>query len=76
MDYVLERRFEEEALTKPPKLVDGYDIMECFSLKPGPRIGEMLEAVREAQVGGEVSTKEEALAYLERFPAPSLSGDE
>lgn len=76
VDYVLERRFEEETLTKPPKLVDGYDIMECFSLKPGPRIGEMLEAVREAQAGGEVSTKEEALAYLERFPAPSLSGDE
>ena len=76
VSYVLGRRFEEETLTRPPKLVDGYDIMECFSLKPGPRIGEMLEVVREAQAGGEVSTREEALAYLERLPASSLSGDE
>ncbi len=29
-----------------------------------------------AQAGGEVSTREEALAYLERLPASSLSGDE
>lgn len=74
--YVLERRFAEEAPAVPPKIVDGYDIMECFGLNPGPRIGELLEAVGEAQAGGEVSTREEALAYLERLLSSSFPGNE
>jgi hypothetical protein len=37
--------------------------METFSLKPGPRVGRLLEALREAQAAGEVTTKEEALAW-------------
>ncbi len=74
--YVLERRFAEEAPAVPPKIVDGYDIMECFGLNPGPRIGELLGAVSEAQAGGEVSTREEALAYLERLLASSFPGNE
>ncbi|MXY45897.1 MAG: HD domain-containing protein [Chloroflexi bacterium] len=53
-----------------PKLVSGYDIMDKFTLEPGPRIGVLLEGVREAQASGEVSSKEQALelvrASLER----------
>jgi hypothetical protein len=36
--------------------------MDAFSLKPGPRVGQLLEALREAQAAGEVTTREEALA--------------
>jgi hypothetical protein len=39
--------------------------MEEFGLEEGPRIGELLEAVREAQVEGEVRTREDALALVE-----------
>ena len=46
----------------PPPLVDGNDLQREFGLQPGPRIGELLEAVREAQVSGEVRTRDEALA--------------
>lgn len=56
-----EKPFESIA---PPALINGDDLMRAFSLPPGPRIGELLEAVREAQAVGEVSTREEALAFV------------
>jgi putative nucleotidyltransferase with HDIG domain len=48
----------------PPPLVDGHDLLREFELQPGPLVGELLEAVREAQVSGEVRTREEALALV------------
>ena len=42
-------------------LIDGHDVMSEFSLGPGPIIGEVLEAVREAQSAGEIVTRQEAL---------------
>jgi tRNA nucleotidyltransferase/poly(A) polymerase len=59
-DYY-ERRQE---VISPPKLISGNDLMDEFGLEEGPRIGELLEAVREAQVEDEVRTKEEALALV------------
>jgi tRNA nucleotidyltransferase/poly(A) polymerase len=47
---------------EPPALIDGHDLLAAFDLEPGPLIGELLEAVREAQVEGEVDSREEALA--------------
>ena len=63
-EYVLARHFEEESLMVSPKLIDGHDLIDSFGLSPGPKIGEVLEAVREAQVAGEVTAREEALAYV------------
>jgi len=64
VEYVLTQHFEQEKLVVPPKLVDGHDIINIFGLSPGPKIGQLLEAVREAQASGEVTTKEEALAFI------------
>jgi len=64
VDYVLTQRLQEESPTTPPKLISGHDLLSVFSLSPGPRIGKLLESVREAQAAGEVSTREEALAYI------------
>lgn len=50
----------------PPPLVDGNDLLREFGLQPGPLIGRLLEQVREAQVSGEVCTREEALALVRR----------
>ena len=66
VDYVLTKRFQEESVVKPPRLLSGHDLIRLFDLSPGPRIGELLEAVREAQASGEISTRDEALAYLGR----------
>ncbi len=64
VDYVLEQHFKEVSALAPPKLTDGHDLINIFSMNPGPKIGIFLEAVREAQASGEVTTKEEALAYI------------
>jgi tRNA nucleotidyltransferase/poly(A) polymerase len=48
----------------PPELLNGHDLMHEFGLQPGPQIGELLEAVREAQVSGQVRTRDEALALV------------
>ena len=64
VDYVLSQHFEQEKLVVPPKLVDGHDIINIFGLHPGPKIGKLLEAIREAQASGEIASREEALAYI------------
>lgn len=47
----------------PEPLLNGDELMRELGLSPGPRIGEILEALYEAQAGGEVNSKEEALAF-------------
>jgi len=67
VEYILCQRFQqEESVVAPPKLIDGHDLLDTFSLSPGPRIGQLLETVREAQVTGELATREDALAYIRR----------
>ncbi len=65
-EYVLAQRFEPESLVTPPKLVDGHDLMDIFDMIPGPEIGQILEAIREVQASGEITTKQEALAYIRK----------
>ena len=51
----------------PERLLDGRDIMKALKIPPGPRIGELLERVREAQAEGEVKDRDEALALITRL---------
>ena len=48
----------------PLPLIDGHTIMSELGLEPGPRVGELLAALREAQAAGEVHTPQEALAFV------------
>ena len=59
------QRFEQESLVVPPKLVNGHDLINIFGMSPGPKVGEILESVREAQAAGELSTRKEALSYID-----------
>ncbi len=54
-----------EEMVAPPPLITGRDVMALLGLEPGPRIGELLEAVREAQAEGVVRTRAEALELLQ-----------
>jgi len=56
-----------EEIVTPPPLLNGRDVMGELGLEPGPQIGEILEAVREAQATGEVATREEALALAAKL---------
>ena len=62
VSHILHLRFADERVTSPPKLVSGDDLMRELGLEPGALLGELLEAVREAQAAGDVSTPVEALA--------------
>ena len=66
-EYVLAKHFEEETLSPTPKIIDGHDVMKSLKLTPGPVVGELLEALREAQAAGEITTRAQGLAYLKRL---------
>src|SRR3984957_1937983 len=57
--------FAQEPLIPPP-LVRGDDLIS-MGLKPGPKIGELLEAVQTAQLEGEVHTRAESLQLLQEL---------
>ncbi|MCF7908706.1 MAG: HD domain-containing protein [Candidatus Omnitrophica bacterium] len=50
-----------------PKLVDGYDIMRQFKLKPSILVGKILGKVHEDQALGKISTKQEAYRLAEKL---------
>lgn len=64
VDYVLTQHFEEERKPRPIKLVDGHDLINTLGISPGPRLGQLLEAVHEAHAAGELTTREEALDFV------------
>ena len=72
MAYVIDKRFGEEDIVAPPKLISGHDLVDTLGMSPGPEVGRLLEAVREAQAAGEVNTKEEALQFVRKH-RPALS---
>lgn len=53
--------FQREVVVSPPPLVNGNDLMRELGLTPGPRIGELLRAIAEAQAVGEITSVEGAL---------------
>jgi len=60
----LENYWERPAeIVAPPPLLDGYHLMNTLGISPGPQVGQLLEAIREAQATGKVGTVEEALAF-------------
>jgi len=56
-----------EKSVQPPQLVNGSDLIESFKLNPGPKIGQILEAIREAQATGQVETREQALNLAKKL---------
>jgi tRNA nucleotidyltransferase/poly(A) polymerase len=52
-----------EAVVAPAPLLTGDDLIAELGLKPGPKLGELLEALREAQAAGEVGDREAALTF-------------
>jgi hypothetical protein len=59
--------FKEKDIVQPLPLITGYDVM-ALGYSPGPKVGEVLNFIRERQVEGEIKTREEALKVLsERF---------
>lgn len=56
-----------DTVVSPVSLLSGQDLIDQFDLSPGPSIGALLIEVSEAQVAGEIATKEEALDFIQRL---------
>ena len=50
----------------PPPLLNGHDLAR-HGLRPGRAFATMLEVVRDAQLDGSISTRDEALAMVDRL---------
>jgi putative nucleotidyltransferase with HDIG domain len=61
-ELLLYNYFERRAQTVAPELpVDGHDLMRELGLEPGPKIGLLLDALREAKAAGDIETRNAAL---------------
>lgn len=68
LDKLLEFYFSSlETLAPLSKLLDGNDVMQILNIKPSPKLGEILNTLHEAQLNGEVNTKEEAVIYIKNL---------
>ena len=54
----------KDTLKPLPKLLDGNEVMEILNLSPSPRLGEILEALNEAQISGDILTKDDAIKFV------------
>lgn len=65
---LLDRYYHARAqVVSPPLLLNGTEIMRHLNLAAGPRIGMLLDALREAQAAGQVRTREQALDWVKHF---------
>jgi tRNA nucleotidyltransferase/poly(A) polymerase len=54
----------QDSVIAPTLLLDGRDLQERFGLKPGKKIGTLLERLLEAQASGDVRTEDEAEIFI------------
>ena len=61
LNYYLEIK---ESLKPLPKLISGEEIMELLNIKPSKELGNIIKSLKDAQLSGEITTKDEAIAFL------------
>lgn len=62
---LLTRYIREREGIIPPRLVQADELMRRLQLEPGPLVGQLLEAISEAQSEGEVRSKYEVIWFAE-----------
>lgn len=53
-----------DSLEPLPKLLSGEEIMEMLNIKPSAELGNVIKELKEAQLSGDVNTREEALLFV------------
>ncbi len=54
----------KDTLEPLPKLLTGNEIMEILHIKPSKELGNIIAMIEEAQLNGEINTKEDALNFI------------
>ena len=68
LNKLLQFYLQNKDLLKPlPKLLSGEDIMEIKQLKPSPILGHIIKELHEAQLNGDILTKEDAVTFVMNF---------
>jgi putative nucleotidyltransferase with HDIG domain len=55
--------FKEKDIVHPPPFITGHDVM-ALGYSSGPRVGQILDFIRQRQVEGKIKNREEALRSL------------
>ena len=55
---------QHRQIVAPPPLLTGHDLVQHMGLKPGPRLGQLLADLQEAQAIGAVTTRAQAEAWV------------
>ena len=64
-EFVMEfLRTTPPEVVRPAKLVKGEDVLS-LGYKPGPLVGKILAAVEEAQLNGELASREDAISFVD-----------
>ncbi|MDD2553625.1 MAG: HD domain-containing protein, partial [Desulfotomaculaceae bacterium] len=63
-NFLCKYYFEAGTYVHPPALVKGKDLIAALALPPSKKLGVLLDKITEAQVNGQVTNKEEAIAYV------------
>ena len=65
LDKLLNFYLEAKETLKPlPKLLDGNEVMQILNVQPSPRLGAVLDALNEAQISGDILTKDDAINFV------------
>ncbi len=60
--------FKSKDEIKPiEKLLDGFEIMELLNISQGEQLGKIINALKEAQISGEVITKNQAVDFVKKY---------
>lgn len=66
-----QRGYEQD---QPKALLTGDDIKQALKLTGGPGVGDVIKALRDAQLDGRITTREQALAFIKTFHASDHRG--
>ena len=58
----------KETLTPLPKLLDGREVMSILNINPSPILGKILNELHEAQISGDILTKDDAVRFIKSIP--------
>lgn len=58
----------QETLKPLPKLLDGNEVMKILNISPSPKLGQIINALNEAQINGDIITKEDAISFVKNYP--------
>ncbi len=60
----LYKKAKKKIAKEPKKLITGEDVIKILEIKPGPKLGQILEELYEKQLAGEIKNKRAALKWV------------